>query len=79
MLNSYIIIVHCIPYHTSNHNAAGALVYSSPRIRRLLELQLTLPSTTAAVPILPQCFPGHPEGAGLHHLRGERDLVTAAE
>ena len=52
-LNSYIIIVHCITYHTSHYNAAGALVYSAPRIWRLLELQLTLPSTTAAVPVLP--------------------------
>lgn len=60
-------------------SAAGALVHNSPCVRRLLELQLALPSTTAAVPVLPKCFLGDPEGAGLHHLCGQGPLVAAAE
>lgn len=59
--------------------AAGTLVHNTAHIWGLLELQLSVPGTPAAVPVLPQCLPGHSEGAGLHHLCGEGALVTAAE
>lgn len=36
-----------------------------------MELQLPVPGSPAPQPVLPQRLPGHPEGAGLHHLCGE--------
>lgn len=70
-----VVVLFPIPVRA----AAGALVHNSSCIWGLLELQLPVPSTPAAVPVLPQCFLSHSEGAGLHHLCSNWPLVTAAE